>query len=168
MIPHIRWMIRKDMHEVLHIEQSSFPHPWSECDFLHCLRQRNYIGMIAENHHGRILGYMIYELHMRRLHLLSLAVYPPFRKHGVGSCMVEKLIGKLNPDRRTRLTAEVGERNLDGQLFFQAMGFKATHVMRRHYDETGEDAYAMEYRIGDPITQSSRPVNRVAQYGDWS
>jgi ribosomal-protein-alanine N-acetyltransferase len=165
MIPHIRYMIRKDMHEVLHIEQSSFPHPWAECDFIHCLRQRNCIGMVAENHHGRILGYMIYELHMRRLHLLNLAVYQPFQKHGVGSCMIEKLIGKLG-ERREKLTVEVGERNLDGQLFFQALGFRATHVLRKHYEETGEDAYVMEYRFGDPITQASRPVNRVAQYGD--
>jgi ribosomal-protein-alanine N-acetyltransferase len=165
MIPHIRWMIRKDMHEVLHIEQSSFPNPWSEDDFIQRLRNRSCIGMVAENHHGRILGYMIYELHSRHLHLLNLAVYPPFRKHGVGSCMIEKLIGKLG-ERRTRLTTEIGERNLDGQLFFQALGFRATQVLRKHYEETGEDAYVMEYRLGDPIAQAARPVNRVAQYGD--
>jgi ribosomal-protein-alanine N-acetyltransferase len=159
-------MIQKDRDDVQHIEEVSFPSPWSWSDFTECLRNRNCIGMVAENHHGRILGYMIYELQMRRLHLLNIAVYPPFRKHGIGACMVEKLVGKLNPDRRVRLTTEVGERNLDGQLFFQALGFRATQVLRKHYEETGEDAYVMEYRVGDPITQSSRPVNRVKQYGD--
>jgi ribosomal-protein-alanine N-acetyltransferase len=166
MVPHIRWMIRKDFPDVMHIEQLSFPNPWSEDDFLQCLRTRNCIGMVAENHHGRILGYMIYELHMRRLHLLNIAVHQPFQKHGVGSCMIEKLIGKLG-ERRERLTTEVGERNLDGQLFFQALGFKATHVLRKHYEETGEDAYAMEYRVGDAVVQASRSVNRVKQYGDF-
>jgi ribosomal-protein-alanine N-acetyltransferase len=165
MIPHIRWMIQKDRDEVQHIEEVSFPSPWSWSDFTECLRNRNCIGMVAENHHGRILGYMIYELHSRRLHLLNLAVYPPFRKHGVGSCMVEKLIGKLG-ERREKLTVEIGERNLDGQLFFQALGFRATQVLRKHYEETGEDAYVMEYRLGDPIAQAASPVNRVAQYGD--
>ena len=45
---HIRWMIRRDMPEVLQIERTSFEYPWSEEDFIRCLRQRNCIGMVAE------------------------------------------------------------------------------------------------------------------------
>ncbi|MGL4463263.1 MAG: ribosomal-protein-alanine N-acetyltransferase RimI, partial [Planctomycetia bacterium] len=37
---HIRWMIRRDMPEVLHIEQESYDFAWTEEDFLQCLRQR--------------------------------------------------------------------------------------------------------------------------------
>lgn len=43
---HIRWMIRRDMQEVLEIEKSGFEFPWSEEDFIRCLRQRNCIGMV--------------------------------------------------------------------------------------------------------------------------
>ena len=46
---HIRWMIRRDMAEVLAIEQASFEFPWKDKDFLRCLRQRNVIGMVAEH-----------------------------------------------------------------------------------------------------------------------
>ncbi len=35
---HIRWMIRRDMPEVLQTEQESFEYPWTEEDFLRCLR----------------------------------------------------------------------------------------------------------------------------------
>ena len=38
---HIRWMIRRDMAEVLDIEGQCFEFPWSEDDFVRCLRQRN-------------------------------------------------------------------------------------------------------------------------------
>ena len=31
---HIRWMIRRDMPEVLRIEQASYDYPWCEEDFL--------------------------------------------------------------------------------------------------------------------------------------
>ena len=58
---HIRWMIRRDMPEVLQAEQQSFEYAWTEDDFLRCLRQRNCIGMVAE-HQDRIVGFMIYEL----------------------------------------------------------------------------------------------------------
>ncbi len=37
----IRWMIRRDMDEVLNIEYEGFEFPWSEDDFVRCLRQRN-------------------------------------------------------------------------------------------------------------------------------
>ena len=35
---HIRWMIRRDMPEVLQTEQESFEYAWTEEDFLRCLR----------------------------------------------------------------------------------------------------------------------------------
>ena len=34
---HIRWMIRRDMPEVLEIERKSFEFPWFEEDFIRCL-----------------------------------------------------------------------------------------------------------------------------------
>ena len=81
---HIRWMIRRDMPEVLAIEVESFEFPWLEDDFIRCLRQRNCIGMVAE-HEDRVVGFMIYELHKTRIHVLNFAVAKSFRHCGVGS-----------------------------------------------------------------------------------
>ena len=59
---HIRLMIRRDMTDVLQIESQAFEFPWTEEDFIRCLRQRNCIGMVAE-HEDQVVGFMIYELH---------------------------------------------------------------------------------------------------------
>jgi ribosomal-protein-alanine N-acetyltransferase len=146
---HIRWMIRRDMDQVLAIEQSAFEFPWSEEEFVHCLRRRNCIGMVAEGRADdgseRVLGFMIYELHKTRLHILNFAVSPEARHRGVGSQMIEKLIGKLSSQRRTRLSLEVRETNLNAQLFFKRAGFRATSVLRSFYDDSPEDAYLMQY-----------------------
>lgn len=141
---HIRWMIRRDMEQVLDIEQSAFEFPWTEEDFVSCLRRRNCIGMVAERGE-RVLGFMIYELHKTRLHLLNFSVARDARRLGVGSQMVDKLIGKLSSQRRTRLSLEVRETNLDAQLFFKGAGFRATGVLRDFYDDSPEDAYLMQY-----------------------
>jgi len=98
---HIRWMIRRDMPEVLDIERSSFEFPWFEEDFIRCLRQRNCIGMVAE-HDGRVAGFMIYELHRTRVHVVNFAVAREYQRSGVGSQMVAKLIAKLSSQRRSR------------------------------------------------------------------
>ena len=80
---HIRWMIRRDMPEVLAIEHASFEFPWCEEEFLRVLRQRNCIGMVAE-YGERVVGFMIYELHKNKLHVLDFATHPEFRRQGVG------------------------------------------------------------------------------------
>ena len=141
----IRWMIRRDMPEVLKIEAASFEYTWDEDEFLNLLRPRNCIGMVAE-HENRVVGFMIYEMQNTRLHILNFAVDPEFRKAGVGSQMIHKLTCKLRQQHRREITLEVRETNLPAQKFFQAMGFLATGVLREFYD-TGEDAYAMVYRL---------------------
>ncbi|MCO6043616.1 ribosomal protein S18-alanine N-acetyltransferase [Aeoliella sp. ICT_H6.2] len=142
---HIRWMIRRDMGEVLQIEKGSFEFPWFEEDFVRCLRQRNCIGMVAE-YGERVIGFMIYELHKTRLHVLNFAVAPEYRRLGVGEQMIDKLISKLSSQRRTRISLEVRETNLSAQLFFKDSGFRATAVLRDFYDDSTEDAYVMQYR----------------------
>jgi ribosomal-protein-alanine N-acetyltransferase len=144
---HIRWMIRRDIPEVLEIEQAVFESPWGEEDFIRCLRQRNAIGMVAESRE-RIVGYMVYELHKQRLHLLILAVHESFRRRGVARQMIAKLGNKLSYDRRSRIMLEVRETNLPAQLFFRAMGFRAVSVLRRFYEDPTEDAYLMQLRHG--------------------
>jgi ribosomal-protein-alanine N-acetyltransferase len=162
---HIRWMIRRDMPEVLAIESSSFEFPWSEEDFIRCLRQRNCIGMIAE-HDERIVGCMIYELHRNRLHLLNFAVHPDHRRRGIGRRMIQKLITKLSTQRRDRITLEVRETNLAAQLFFRSLGFRAISVLRDFYDDTVEDAYLMQFRqeafAGDEAADSANRISRLA------
>lgn len=143
---HIRWMIRRDMFDVLDIEQRSFEFPWDEDAFIRCLRQRNAIGMVIEKDE-RIVGYVIYELHRTRLHIINFAVHPDFRRAGVGQQMIGKLIGKLAPQRRSQILLEVRETNVPAQLFFRKMGFLAVSVLKDFYDDTTEDAYLFEYLI---------------------
>jgi ribosomal-protein-alanine N-acetyltransferase len=159
---HIRWMIRRDMHEVLEAEQGSFEFPWSEDDFIRCLRQRNCIGMVAE-HDEQVVGFMIYELHKNRLHILNFAVTREARRQGVGRQMIDKLVGKLSSQRRTRITLEVRETNLPAQLFFSTSGFRAVSVLRDFYDDTTEDAYLMNYVYEPDESEMILPINRITR-----
>ena len=161
---HIRWMIRRDMPEVLAAERASFEYSWTEDDFLRCLRQRNCIGMVAE-HDDRVVGFMIYELHKSLLHILNFAVHPTARRTGIGGQMVAKLVHKLSTHRRQKISLAVREGNLPAQVFFRGHDFRATRVLRHYYEDSGEDAFEMEYRVGDDYADEVEgPVNRIAQY----
>jgi ribosomal-protein-alanine N-acetyltransferase len=163
-------MIKRDMSEVLAIETASFWVAWSEDDFLRCLRQRNCIGMVAEEKET-VRGFMIYELHKSNLQILNFAVGTAYRRQGVGAGMLDKLKGKLTSNRRTAITLEVKDTNLGAQLFFSKQGFKATGILAGHYED-GEDtvdAYSMRYLMdgvteGNVEQESILPHNRISQY----
>lgn len=152
----IRWMIRRDMPEVLAIEDRCYSHPWSEEEFIRCLRQCNCIGMVAELG-DKVVGYVIYELHKNRLHVMNFAVDTGARRCGIGTAMVNNLTKKLSFERRNRVMLEVRETNLEAQLFFKSCGFKAISVLRNFYDSTNEDAYLMQFRYSPYVgTEASR------------
>lgn len=159
---HVRWMIRRDMPEVLGIEHASFEYPWCEEEFLRVLRQRNCIGMVAEQGE-RIVGFMIYELHRNRIHVLDFAVHPDFRRQGVGRQMIAKLVGKLSNQRRNRIALLIRETNVPAQYFYKMMGFRAVEVIREHFADTGEDAYGMLYHLDDAVLAPPTVVNRIAR-----
>lgn len=159
----IRWLIRRDMDEVLAIERGSFEFPWTEEEFLCCLRQRNCIGTVAELDH-KIVGFMIYELHQSMLRILNFAVSPDHRRHAVGHQMVQRLIDKLSQQRRREIVLEVRETNLAAQMFFGSCNFRALSVLRNHYDDTLEDAYYMRYSLKDN-GELYKPSNRLRDYG---
>ncbi len=153
---HVRWMIRRDMTEVLEIEQEAFEFPWSDDDFTRCMRQRNCIGMVAEMADS-VVAFMIYELHRSRLHVLNFAVRRSHRRLGIGTQMMEKLVGKLTPERRSRIVLEVRERNLPAQLFFRTLGYRAISVLKDFYQDTTEDAYLMQFVLPAAAAEESMP-----------
>ncbi len=157
--PHVRWMIRRDLPEVMAIESDVFAeHAWTEDEFIRCLRERNCIGMVAERD-DKISGYMIYELNKSQLHVLNFAVARSEQRTGVGRRMLEKLMLKLSHQRRNRILLEVRDSNHTAHLFFRAMGFRALNVLRNFYADTDDDAYVFQYRF-DPID-----VGRIEPFG---
>lgn len=158
---HIRWMIRRDMPEVMNIEAQCFgDHAWDEDDFIRYLHQRNCLGMVAEEQ-NKIVGFMIYELAKDYIHILDFAVDEGNRRRGVGKAMAEKLSSKLSQQRRRRIILKIRETNLSAQKFFGVMGYRATRVESGIYHDCDDDAYVMVYRLGEEFTAEVTPVNRV-------
>lgn len=145
----VRWLIRRDMDEVMAIERSSFGVPWTEGEFLEFLRQQTNIGMVAASPAG-IRGYVLYELHTRRLHIANLAVAADSRRCGIATQMVQRLQDKLSGNRRSKLTLDVSESNTAGQLFFQRRGFWCSCIRPGFFD--GHDAYHMYYQLPSELS----------------
>ncbi len=143
----IRWMVRKfDLLPVLSIEEMSFEQAWTEEDFLIELRNRDSIGMVAERRE-QVVGFMIYHLEKGVLRVVNFAVAQEFRRQGVGSQMIRKLIEKLDSSRRDQIIVDTRESNLDAQCFFRSLGFECIETVHERYDD-GQDAYRFSYLMG--------------------
>jgi [ribosomal protein S18]-alanine N-acetyltransferase len=143
--PHLRWMVRFDLPDVLAAERASFETPWTEADFLRCLRQRNCNGYVAiDCRTDRVAGYMVYTYHPGKFELVNLAVHPDYRRQGVGAKLIGKLAAKCLESKRNRIGVWVHDVNLTAHLFFRAMSFEAVRVERGHFPDG--DAYRMVCR----------------------
>lgn len=136
----IRWLIRRDLDEVIEVDRESFEpsQQWDDSDFTCFLRQRNAIGIVITDGHtyGPIAGFAVYELYKQRLELRKMAVHPKYRRQGYGTSIVFRLANKLTQQRRFILGINVPERNLEAQLFFSRCGMIATplgDVIRMEY-----------------------------------
>ena len=76
--------------------------------------------------------------------------------------MIDMLIEKLSPERRQHIFANVGERNLNAQLFFKSRGFLAISILKDFYDLTDDDSYLMHYEFERKHCDKTRvSINRI-------
>lgn len=132
----IRWMIRRDLAEVLAIDAHN-PIPWGEERFIDVLRQRNVIGMVIiespyamQEDLGSVRGFFIYGWRKQTMQLLNIGIDPTHRRKGLGTAIVDKLKSKLS---ERKLIVDVPETDLAMQLFLKANGLMATMHDNEHY-----------------------------------
>lgn len=122
---HIRWMIRRDMAEVLDIDGRCFGRAGrlSREEWAALLRHKHTIGMVVESD-DRVVGWMVYRIDKQSLELLRLAVHPEETRLGHGRKMVDKLADRLQRTQRKFLAACVPADSLDACRFLSRMGFR--------------------------------------------
>lgn len=115
----VRWMIGRDMPEVLAIESACRERPWQKERFLKALRQRNVVGMVADNEANcTVDGFVVYNLiagAMRVVHIAS--------NRGGMVAMIAKLLAKLNTHRRREVLVNVNRLAPEERALFLQAGF---------------------------------------------
>lgn len=151
-IVHVRWMIRRDMPEVLAAEQEGFRPPLMALaseDVVYFLKQRSSIGFVAEVS-DRVAGYVLMTLEKQRLSIARLAVREQYRGQGVGAALVAKVVSKLSKQGgvskdRSLVVARVPESLTGAHLFFRSLGWRCSRVIKGGCLDNGEDEYEFRY-----------------------
>jgi len=133
-------------HDILYIEQYSFPTPWEIEAFVTELdRPMSHVWIAEEDRN--LAGYICFWIVAREIHLMNIAVHPGRRRRGVGSRLLGKMkeIGKGADVREISL--EVRPSNKAARAFYLQAGFQETGRRRRYYDDTREDALIMALSV---------------------
>lgn len=146
----LRWRIRyaqqHDMAEILQINRLSFAPATEVGYFKHAMSSPEYTLMLADLD-GTGAGYALFSRLPDCFRLEQVAVDPIYRRVGVGTSLVDYLIGRLKGHRRKTIEATVSEWNMSGQLFLRACGFRAVKVLRDFVD-LDHDGYRFERGMG--------------------
>jgi ribosomal-protein-alanine N-acetyltransferase len=146
----------RDLEEIYHIEQVSFPDPWKPADFEKVLgvgmfagtpSMRRGQGTIA-THSGRIVGYTIITPYQGDTQSIeTLAVCLDRRREGIGRALVSAVQRGCRAAGRARVQVLVRETNLPALCLFRACGFVAERIEKDFYDTTDEDGIVMVWRV---------------------
>ena len=103
-------MEEDDLKAVLEIERASNPVPWSEKNFLDCLKKDYYC--LIQEYQGKFSGFSITSFSLDEAHLLNIGVASRFRKRGLGTTSISlKPISNNNLNILSFLSSPIGSIN---------------------------------------------------------
>lgn len=76
------------------------------------------------------------------IHITNIVVKKDFRKNGIGSLLLQKLISLTNEFEFKELTLEVNSSNISARKLYLKFGFKEIGVRKKYYNNT-DDAIIM-------------------------
>jgi len=129
-------------HDILDIEQSAFPTPWSlNAFFTELERPMSHLWIALED--GHVRGYICFWIVAREIHLMNLAVHSLWRRKGVGRRLFRKMIEIGTIHKTECVYLEVRPSNFAARAFYNEAGFRETGRRPGYYDDTHEDAIIM-------------------------
>jgi ribosomal-protein-alanine N-acetyltransferase len=145
----VRKCERRDLDKVIEIERASFPDPYPRTAFEWLLARTGQGFRVAcdEDDNGAILGYIACGITLRgKGHVISLATRPDARRSGVGTSLMESIIGYLRKKRVDDIFLEVRQSNQEAISFYRKFSFAEVDRRYRYYSD-GEDAIVMERHL---------------------
>ena len=141
--PRFRAMLESDLVEVMAIELSAYPFPWTKTIFRDCIRI-GYCCEVLENH-GRMDAYGVMSICANEAHILNLCVRPELHGHGLARLILEHLIDCAYTDGARTTFLEVRPSNTAALKLYTAAGFCELGKRPDYYpaEQGREDALLM-------------------------
>lgn len=138
-------LTHNDLEGIYEVEKDSFPIPWPISSFEEELKNILATYLVAKIN-NKIIGYIGMWFVMDECHITNIAVLGEYRKQGIASKLINKMLELCKEHQTTYIMLEVRATNIPAQKLYSKFGF-AEEVIRKDYyknpDNTREDAIVM-------------------------
>jgi ribosomal-protein-alanine N-acetyltransferase len=142
-------MLQADLADVLALEESVYPHPWSMGNFVDSLNSQ-YEAWVVRDQHGDLLGYFLLMAIVDEAHLLNVAVAAGRHGQGLGRLLLNQAVACARGLGMTSVLLEVRPSNTRALKIYERYGFKQIGRRKGYYpaaDKQREDAIVMRFGI---------------------
>lgn len=136
-----------DVDEVLALENSVFPHPWSRANFVNSLAH-GYDAWLLRDTDGALIGYFLLMFAFDETHLLDIAVSGERHGQGLGRYLLDKVAQRSREHGMGSVLLEVRPSNERAQQVYKKYGFKEIGRRKGYYpvhEGKREDAIVMRF-----------------------
>ena len=130
-------------------ENKSFAVPWTERMFYDELKNplARYVVLLDKQNPGNVIAYVGYWKIFDEGHITNVAVHPEWRGKKAATYLMRQMMQLAASEGMKDMTLEVRRSNLAAQGLYTKLGFAVEGVRPNYYEDNGEDALIMWYRV---------------------
>lgn len=144
----IRAMNARDAKQLASLDKLCFSVPWSEQSFT-LEAENNMAHYLVACTGSDIIGYIGYWNVIDEGHITNIAVAPEYRRQGVASALLARIVRKARSQKLILLTLEVRKSNSAARALYESFGFKPIGERRDYYRSPRENAVIMTLMLGE-------------------
>jgi ribosomal-protein-alanine N-acetyltransferase len=140
-------MAPADIDEVVALERSVFPHPWSRANFVDSLAS-GYDAWMLRDAGGALAGYFLLMCAVDEAHLLDVAVAAGRQRAGLGRYLLDKAAARARGQGMESILLEVRPSNQRALEVYRKYGFVEIGRRKAYYpahEGQREDAIVMRF-----------------------
>jgi [ribosomal protein S18]-alanine N-acetyltransferase len=141
-------MVTDDLDDVLALEKSVFPHPWTRGNFYDSLTAGYHAWVLREQ--GELAGYFLLMAAPDEAHLLNVSVAASRQRQGLGHYLLDKIAACARGLGLESVLLEVRPSNLRALQVYRRYGFVEIGRRKAYYPAHNgqrEDAIVMRYTL---------------------
>jgi ribosomal-protein-alanine N-acetyltransferase len=129
---------------ILAIEQASFTNPWTREMYVAELKNEGVsFFYLARDNGRRVVGFCSFWRVLDELHIKNLAVVPEFRRRGVATALLSRVMSEAARFGIRRTMLEVRQSNAPARQLYEKFGFVVAGTRNNYYTNPDEDALVL-------------------------
>ena len=133
-----------DVDDIYDVETLCFDDPWSKQSiYSDVVNSKISKYFVARDEDRNILGFCGMYSVLNESHITNMAVLPQYRKLGIGSMLILRMIKECQIAGSFGLTLEVRVSNIAAIKAYEKFGFVVEGIRKNYYQNNNEDALIM-------------------------